>query len=157
MKKNAYSFQQAWLVGLCIVLAFNLTGCGSSNIQQPTFPASGQVMMDGKPVVGATVVLVPVDSTKFRWAEQPQGITDKEGNFKLFTYSSNDGAPAAEYKVGIVLFEEAAEDGGDQVKRDNSKVDLPKKYADPSLSGLTAKIEAKSTVLETFNLKSSGN
>ena len=130
-----------------------VSGCESS-IQQKTYPTSGEVKLDGKPLAGAVIVFHAVDKSKFKWEELPQGVTDQDGKFKLFTYSSNDGAPAAEYTVGIALYQANSDDGGDQVKREKTRVNLPPKFADPKTSGLTAKVEAKTTVIPTFELVS---
>jgi hypothetical protein len=89
---------------LCIFACAAL-GCGGSDMEQPTFPVSGVVKLDGKPLKGATIVFHAVDQSKFKWKELPQGLTDEEGKFSIFTYSSNDGAPAADYKVGITNYE----------------------------------------------------
>lgn len=132
---------------------FCLAGCESS-IQQTTYPASGEVKLDGKPLAGAVIVLHAVDKTNFKWEELPQGVTDQNGKFNLFTYSSNDGAPAAEYTVGIALQQAVSDDGSDQVKREKNRVNLPTKFADPKKSGLTARVDAKATVIPTFELAS---
>lgn len=130
---------------------FCLVGC-ESNIQQKTYPASGEVKLDGKPLAGAVIVFHAVDKTNFKWEELPQGVTDQNGKFNLFTYSSNDGAPAAEYTVGIALQQAVSDDGSDQVKREKNRVNLPSKFADPKKSGLTARVDAKATAIPTFEL-----
>lgn len=132
---------------------FCFVGCESS-IQQRTYPTSGEVKLDGKPLAGAVIVLHAVDKTNFKWEELPQGVTDQNGKFNLFTYSSNDGAPAAEYTVGIALQQAVSDDGSDQVKREKNRVNLPSKFADPKKSGLTAKVNPKATVIPTFELAS---
>jgi hypothetical protein len=99
------------------------------------------------------VVLHAVDKTKFKWEEIPQGKTDDQGRFELFTYSSNDGAPAGEYQVAIAVLQAGSDDGSDQVKRERS-VSLPAKYAEPKTSGLTATIEKRKTTLPSFQLSS---
>ncbi|MCE2800643.1 MAG: hypothetical protein LW724_13980 [Planctomycetaceae bacterium] len=126
-------------------------GCGDS-INQKTYPVTGEVRLDGKPFKGLTVVLRPVDKTNFKRQEIPQGITDENGKYTIYTYMSNDGAPAGDYKVGIALMQPVDEEGGDQVKRDPNQPLFPPKYADPETSGLKATVDKKSTVLPTFDL-----
>ncbi|MFN5101913.1 MAG: hypothetical protein ACK5GJ_03880 [Planctomycetota bacterium] len=126
-------------------------GCGDS-INQKTYPVTGEVRLDGKPFKGLTVVLRPVDKTNFKRQEIPQGITDENGKYTIYTYVSNDGAPAGDYKVGIALMQPVDEEGGDQVKRDPNQPLFPPKSADPETSGLKATVDKKSTVLPTFDL-----
>jgi hypothetical protein len=140
----------AHLLTLLFVLPF--VGCGDNGLQQKTFPVTGEVRVNGEPGKGLTVVLRPVDKSKFKWQEIPQAITDDSGKFSIHTYSSNDGAPAGDYKVGIALMQPVDEEGGDQVKRDQNAIPLPPKYADPEQSGLTASVLSKATVLPAFEL-----
>ncbi|MBU6238083.1 MAG: hypothetical protein KGQ51_09645 [Planctomycetes bacterium] len=128
-----------------------LFGC-SDGLQQKTYPVSGEVRWNGKPVKGITVVLRPTDKSKFKWQEIPQAITDESGKFAIHTYTSNDGAPAGEYLVGIALMDAVSEEGDDQVKRDLNAPKFPTKYADPEKSGLRATVNTKATVLEPFEL-----
>jgi len=139
---------------LCLSIIPTWIGCGEGNIQQPTFPAKGEVKLNGKPLKGATVVFHAVDKSKFKWQELPQGTTDAEGKFSLFTYSARDGAPAGDYTVGIALLQAPEEEGGDQVKWDASAAKLPIKFADAKTSGITATVSAKATVIPTFELSS---
>jgi hypothetical protein len=141
-------------IGTCLLVTFLSTGCGEVNVEQPTYPASGEVRLDGKPLKGATVVFHAIDKSKFKWQEIPQAVTDENGKFNLFTYSSNDGAPAAEYKVAIALMQATNDDGGDQVVRERASVKLPAKYADHETSGIKATIEKRSTSLAPFELSS---
>jgi hypothetical protein len=128
-----------------------LAGCSSDNLQQPTYPATGKVTFGGKPVAGAMVVFHPVDKSKFKWEELPQAVTNEQGEYSLYTYTSNDGAPAADYTVGIALVP-VADEGEDQVKLEKNRIILPSRFADPKTSGLTAKVETKATVIQTFDL-----
>jgi hypothetical protein len=97
------SIKKHRLIVLLVVAAPFVAGCNSENLQQPTYPASGKVTSGGKPVAGAMVVFHPVDKAKFKWEELPQAVTNEKGEYSLYTYSSNDGAPAADYTVGIAL------------------------------------------------------
>lgn len=142
------------LLILCVLVAPALIGCGEGNIQQRTYPVTGDVKLDGKPLRGSTVVFHAVDKSKFKWQELPQSITDANGKYSLFTYSANDGAPAADYKVGIAILQAPEEEGGDQVKRGIGSPKLPIKFADANTSGITATVNAKATVIPTIELSS---
>lgn len=138
---------------LLLLAAPFLAGCGSDNLQQPTYPATGKVTLGGKAVAGAMVVFHPVDKSKFKWEELPQAVTNEQGEYSLYTYSSNDGAPAADYTVGIALVP-VADEGEDQVKLEKNRIIVPTRFADPKTSGLKAKVEAKATTIPTFDLPS---
>jgi hypothetical protein len=139
---------------VAVALTLGLAGC-SDDLRQKTYPVTGKVTLDGQPLGGATVVFHPVDKTNFKWKELPQGTTGPDGTFSVFTYTKpDDGAPAGQYKVAVEVAPPPQDDeGGDQVKRTKGPR-LPARYLDPAQSGLTATVEAKSTALPTFELKS---
>jgi hypothetical protein len=140
---------------MLVLLSFfgaSTLGCSNGMPQQKTYPVSGQVLYEGRPVKGLTVVLRPLDSTNFKWQEQPQAVSDDDGKFSIRTYDADDGAPAGEYQVGIAMLDPVDEEGGDQVKRRSDALLIPAKYADPATSGLKVKIEPKSNQLEPFQL-----
>ncbi len=137
-----------------VVATLSVLGCSGDDMRQPTYPVTGRVTLDGQPLNNATVVFHALDKSKFKWEELPQARTDDQGNFKVFTYAVDDGAPAAEYQVGIALLEPVADDGGDQVKHSRPRIKLPAKYSDPKSSGLSAKVPAQATTLPTFELSS---
>src|SRR6478609_9449690 len=75
-----------------------LLGCSSSGANLPkTVPASGVVTLDGKPVDGAQVVLVPAAEGK----TGAFGVTNSSGRFSLRAYEEKDGAIPGEYKVQV--------------------------------------------------------
>ena len=152
MKNSELCFKR-WtmkrIASLSLLLA--VMGC-SESINQTTYPVQGEVRLDGKPFKGVTVVFRPVDKTNFKRQEIPQGITDENGKYSIHTYTSKDGAPAGEYKVGLAFMQPLDEEGGDQVKRDASQLTFPPKYADPETSGLKATVEKKSSTIPTFEL-----
>jgi len=98
------------------------------------------VTLDGKPVEGAQVVIVPA-------AEGTTGadaITDPSGRFSLRAYPEKDGAIPGEYKVQVSKTVEVkltgakgSLDGGDPVRFDYG---VPAKYTGAKTSGLTLTI-----------------
>src|SRR5260370_29576410 len=75
-------------------------GCGGAK----TVKVEGIVTLDGKPLPGATVSFMPVDES--RSARVASGQSDADGNFRLTTFRTDDGALPGEYKVIVVVSEE---------------------------------------------------
>lgn len=74
-----------------------LSGCGGKVDSGPALvPVTGKVILDGKPLVGATVTFNPTQGTPGNGAF---GVTDAEGKFTLTDYSLNPGCPAGDYGV----------------------------------------------------------
>ncbi len=138
---------------LCLLFIF-VSGCGSDGLPiQPTHPVKGSVTLNGKPVENVTVVLQPVDTKAFKMNERPQGKTNAQGEFTIFTYKEGDGAPAGEYKVGVALIV-LNDSGDDLVKREKTATFIPYKYQKPETSGLTVTIKAGANQIPPFDLMS---
>lgn len=127
------SFTWAVILSLaCIV------GCTSAGRNLPkTVPASGVVTLDGKPVDGAQVVIVPAAEG----TTGATGVTDASGHFSLRAYPEKDGAIPGEYKVQVSKTIEVklkgTVDGGDAVRFDYG---VPGKYTVAKTSGLAVTI-----------------
>jgi hypothetical protein len=124
------------------LVSFGLAvGCNSSGGNLPkTVPASGVVTLDGKPVDGAQVILVPAVEGK----TGAFGVTDGSGRFKLRAYEQKDGAIPGDYKVQvsktiqvIVQGAKGSLDGGDPVRFEYA---VPGRYTVAKTSGLTVTI-----------------
>ena len=123
------------------VCIFVFLGCGSAGSNLPkTVPASGVVTLDGKPVDGAQVVLVPAgEGTTGAF-----GVTDSSGRFSLRAYDEKPGAIPGEYKAQVsktiqvkVEGAKGSLDGGDPVRFEYG---VPAKYTGAKTSGLTVTI-----------------
>lgn len=87
-------------VFLCAsLLAVTLIGC-NRNTNAPTFPVSGTVTLDGKPVEGAAVSFISLDPKN----RPAAASTDKDGKYSLTTFVANDGAMAGDYQVSVTKF-----------------------------------------------------
>ena len=137
---------------LCVILmvASALTSAGCSNrvdkwaAKRPkTYPAKGRVLWDGKPEEGVTVSL---DSKVHNVSAI--AITDSTGAFQLKTYKTGDGAVAGEHAVR--LEKRIVKDPSAEIVVE--VIVLPKKYADPKTSGLTATVEEKGPNEFTFEV-----
>ncbi len=118
-----------------ILLAPLVSGCGSSEPPRPpVFPVSGQVIVNGRPAAGAYVVFHPKAAES--GTPSPQAYADKQGNFAVSTFSQQDGAPAGEYAVTVVL--EPMVKVGDEFER--GKNVLPPKYSNPTTTTVVARV-----------------
>lgn len=84
----------AALVALCA-----LAGCGGAPDRVPVYPAGGSLAHDGKPAVGAIVILHPADPASA--PIKPRGKVKADGTYRLTTYDTGDGAPAGAYAVTV--------------------------------------------------------
>lgn len=86
---------------LCAFLAGVLcAGCADDDGRMETYPARGQVIINGQPAAGCTVAFVPMDP-QLRGEIMPGGKADQTGSFSLTTYETDDGAPPGDYGVTI--------------------------------------------------------
>jgi hypothetical protein len=132
---------------LCLLIASSASSCARrSSGELAVFPVSGQVLYAGKPTPGAIVVLHPIDDQK---RPHPWGTVDRDGNFRLTTYRSNDGAPAGEY---IATVDWRKGHVGQRLGRSGL---LPSKYGTPKESPLRVTVEPETDRLEPFNLSRS--
>lgn len=132
-----------------VVMASSVTaliGCSGSGVpgRPPTHPATGSVSLDGTPVAGATVTLVPQAG-----GHAAVAVTDSSGGFRLTTFQAGDGAVAGTYGVTVekrVAPGAAAADGAEYQPPTGPLPPpenvLPAKYASAETSGLTATIES---------------
>lgn len=149
-------------VRIAVILAVCISpfaGCRKVDENEPTFPVTGTVTYQGKPVEGATVVLV-AQSEGGRGAV---GNTDAEGNFELGTFAEGDGAVAGSYKVKVFKYEMVSEppSDGDDVMTEEEEEEmytgveeveeagnlLPAKYENPDRSGFTLDVVDQPSVL----------
>lgn len=86
------------------LLAATLTagGCGGEDWKAAAYPARGELIVNGQPAAGAFVTLYPVDKPVDVRESRPWGMVGDDGVYRLRTYEPGDGAPAGEYRVGIV-------------------------------------------------------
>lgn len=87
------------LVALLVIALFVsiLSGCAEKRIE--VFPVSGKIVYQGKPPVGATVVLHPVNALDSDFA--PTGTVKDDGSFAITSYDPDDGAPLGDYIATI--------------------------------------------------------
>ena len=92
--------QRAAGIAIALVpLVFGVS-CGPRDDIAPLYPAEGKVFYEMKPAFRAIVWLHAIDATNSK-TPKPHGRVDKDGNFRLGTYKTDDGAPAGKYRVLI--------------------------------------------------------
>ena len=130
---------------LLIVLA-TAGGCGGAN--KPV-PVHGVVLLDGRPLAGATITFVP-DSPG---THEAHAYSTADGSFKLSTYRPADGAVPGEYKVLVSYTEptpglsasatqEEAMQAMEKATRAGKRplLILPDKYTNPAKTQLRQKV-----------------
>jgi hypothetical protein len=142
------------LLALALV-ALLVPACGGGLPLQKTYKVSGRVLLDGRPLAGATVALIPKDKSKFRLNERPQAVTDADGKFAMGTYNTGDGAPAGDYGVAIAMNTlEADMDDTNPVPGRRPRVRIPAHYHNPDQSGLALTVAEKDNEVPPFDLSS---
>lgn len=162
------------VVVVMAVVATALIGCNSSGggggDRAKTYPVSGTVTYNGRPVEGAAVLFVPTDKT----GEAAIAMTDASGKYSLKSPGGRDGAVPGSYNVKISKSETqssggqaaAAPDSDDMGYPDDYNPDapenaastsksmnlLPAKYNNPTTSGLSASVSASGANTFDFTL-----
>jgi hypothetical protein len=127
-----------------VAVMLGIAGCSRESPRVPTYPVEGQVLLNGKPPVGAQVVLHARNNPGGA-VLRPTGQVDTTGKFTLTTYTANDGAPVGDYDVTVEWW---------VAQKDRPAANqLPPRYRQPQRSGLQAKISADGpNSLPTFKL-----
>ena len=135
-----------------------LAGCSSSSGFDGSSTVNGQVTFNGSPVAGARVIFTDGMETNDMAVNGPSAITDEDGEYAII------GLEPGTYKV--VIYKLALPEGGElpegidleQIEAANQEGGyelhaLPKKYAKPTTTTLTAQIEDGSNDDVNFDLK----
>jgi hypothetical protein len=131
------------------VVAAAVAGCGDAHPDRlQTYPATGQVLWEGRPLAGAIVALHPQDSADLQLLPA-RAETDADGKFCLGTYDSEDGAPAGQYRVTVLWYSllkngESYEPGPNVV---------PARYSDPDETQLTVQISTGENQIPPLDLR----
>lgn len=144
------------LVGACILLA----GCSKSGRMSIT-PVHGQVTYQGRPVAEATVEFLCPGASR-----PAAGVTDEQGNYRLTTFTANDGAMIGTHVVTVNVYASESEASLPSVSGMDSKTatkaiedavrqsvrqqqvaakslpQVPKKYAERRTSDLSKEVAA---------------
>lgn len=133
MQFTGLALSKSHLLGLLILIAWSLTGCGGN----PS-TLSGEVRLDGERIVGgdemrAQVVFYPTSEE----SAPASSMVGTNGKYELSTGSTR-GLQPGEYKVSISLGKITWPEGGGMP---SIKELAPAKYHKPTTSGLVVKVE----------------
>lgn len=126
--KSCKSFFASLAVGFIL-----LSGCEKDSVGD-VVPAAGVVTLDGKPISGVSITLVPQEGVMGRGG---YGSTGEDGSFSLQSDTEVPGVPAGNYKM---LLQKYAMPDGSPIPPDTSAADaglvnlLPPVYSDPEQS-----------------------
>ncbi len=93
-------------------------GCGEAERPElDVFPVSGSILVDGKPPVGAEIRCRPSTPLKdpAKRTIAPFAFVEKDGSYRIGTYSGDDGAPPGEYSLTIV-WPVITVEGGEEIR-----------------------------------------
>ncbi|MEQ9406171.1 MAG: hypothetical protein RIK87_00535 [Fuerstiella sp.] len=146
------------------LIATGIAGCGSGAAPpEPTYPVSGVVTFKGQPVVGADITFFNAEKKRSAF-----GRSNNNGEYKLTTFSSNDGAVDGKSAVIIMKYapppadivqpdvdsEDYQPPGiGQDTMPAKPKSDIPERYADQATSGLIAVVSAETENVINFDLE----
>lgn len=146
---------------LLVALLALASGCDSgasdrwTQDRPPVYPTSGQVLLDGQPIEGATVTFQPLDGA----GKPGYATTDGDGRFEAQTFDPGDGLTAGRHRVAIQKTAMVDRSGNvvevitDEGTGLTEKNFLPAKYADYTASGLEVEIVPDTeNALEPFAL-----
>lgn len=149
-------------------------GCGPGTPK--TYPVTGVLSLDDKPVPDATITFI-ADAGNNKSAAT---TSDAQGKYAISTFKQGDGAVPGSYKIIVAKYQKGAEENpygdnnppeveqtpeaisaaygkgyagppkGNAAKAPKEWNDVPAKYSDMAQSGLTFTVEAKPN---TFDIK----
>src|SRR5262245_40493969 len=89
--------RQVWIpLGLTTLM---LAGCGNNDAPN-LVPASGKVMMDGKPLTAGAIIFHPSEGNTFM-KDKPSSLLQLDGSFTMKTYPFGAGVSPGPYKVTL--------------------------------------------------------
>ncbi len=133
MKKSFYS-----ALVLTLILPFVLCGCGPDLPEgmPPLTPCELTVTQGGAPLVGATIVFIPVEGTS-QW--NVVSITNETGIAAIKTNGQYDGAPAGNYKILVT-----------KIEQENNSGQAVPQPGEPGYDEAVAKLGSRATVKQYF-------
>jgi len=123
---------RCFVVCSMVLLLLAQAGCSSPE-EAKTYPVSGEVTLDGKPLSGATIMLQPAGRGSLGFGE-----SDASGLFVISTFELGDGAIPGEHNIVVTYSSTDGDEGADPEK---SSIVVPARYSKPESSGLQVTVE----------------
>ena len=125
----------------CVLLA--VAACSAKPPDHsPVYPVRGELLVGGKPAVGAVVSLHPVGNAAPD-AVKPQATVEADGTFRPNSYELRDGAPAGDYALTVYWPGGKGPVGPDRLKG---------RYGNPARPVMRVTVKAGDNVLEPIRL-----
>lgn len=124
------SIEHAAVAAAALVLSLSATGCGPS--RPVVVPVAGIVTLDGKPLAGGFVRVVPAAS------RPATGVIGPDGRFTLGTFAAADGCVPGTHGLEVIGPLPAGGEAAAAVPAPT--VTVPARYRDAQTSGLTITI-----------------
>lgn len=146
--------RQTHLLCFASLLTLLAVGCGSGTQLADTYPATGRVLVDGKPVDGISVSLLPESGVAGKGG---YGVTDATGAFSITSVEGQEGVRQGKYRV---VFQKLALPDGSPIPPGANAADvgaeniLPPAYSNPETSTMFADIQAGENPAMEFELNS---
>lgn len=144
-----------------VVLLAILPAMGCGGADRPSLvKVSGKVLLDGKPVEGATVVFKR-ENPDPKYRRPSRAMTNAQGEFTPGTYDSADGIPPGKYKVGVMKMEyvdKPANFNEENPAATPAKIRwlVPKPVSDPEKSGLVVEVTSSGITPSEIKLETGG-
>ncbi len=139
---------------ILVLAIFMIVGCGGETAN-PLASASGVVTLDGKPIEGVSILLIPKEGTSS--GRISYGLTDAEGRFELRVSPDQSGAIIGSHWVQL---EKLTQQDGSPIPPGSSPEEvaamnqLPQAYSDAGSTPISAEIPESGTSNLAFDLSS---
>ena len=138
-----------------LMILTTLAGCGSDESRTQTYPVSGTIAREGKPAADVLVRFHPAKPSPELTTLTTR--TDTSGHYSLSTYLANDGAPAGDYVVSVLLnLPPEVDEGGDTESSLKTRpIPLPTHlvpFTNPTTSPLRASVKPDDNTFD-FDLR----
>ncbi|QDT64380.1 hypothetical protein [Calycomorphotria hydatis] len=145
------------IYGLLILIPI-VAGCGEAENSLKTFPATGTILVKGKPEAGINVQFVNKDGSNSIENILPTGNTDAEGKFVVSTFKTGDGLPVGDYAVTLRWIRQTPSSEQKATKDRIPGFDPPAdvfggKFNNPDTTPYSVTITEGDNTLEVINVK----